>query len=172
MHLAGLRNVIVWVPFQACCCTANQLQLVGGLWQYWYTIRLKLRGSRDSSVVRVPGSWSKGHGFKPSWSSRRMFFSRVTFLCWFLFWCPFHPCVAAVAHKRSRSFCQKCRWQVTAKHACTLHMWLCMKWCDVVHGCMVCTERTETAAVSRGACRVTTRQRCLYTTSVDTQNAL
>ena len=29
---------------------------------------------------------------------------------------PFHPCVAAVARKRSRSFCQKCRWQVTAKH--------------------------------------------------------
>ena len=33
-----------------------------------------------------------------------------------------------VARKRSRSFCQKCRRQVTAKHACTLRtrMWLCM----------------------------------------------
>ena len=31
------------------------------------------------------------------------------------------------ARKRSRSSCQKCRWQVTAKHACTLRMWLCMK---------------------------------------------
>ena len=30
---------------------------------------------------------------------------------------PFHPCVTAVARKRSRSFCQKCRWLVTAKHA-------------------------------------------------------
>ena len=29
----------------------------------------------------------------------------------------FHPHVTAVAHKRSQSFCQKCRWQVTAKHA-------------------------------------------------------
>ena len=29
-----------------------------------------------------------------------------------------------VARKRSRSFCQKCRWQVTAKHAYTLRMWL------------------------------------------------
>ena len=25
----------------------------------------------------------------------------------------------AVAHKRPRSFCQKCRWQVTSKHAYT-----------------------------------------------------
>ena len=40
---------------------------------------------------------------------------------------PFHPRVTAVARKRSRSFCQKCRWQVTAKHAYTLRMWLCMK---------------------------------------------
>ena len=35
--------------------------------------------------------------------------------------------VAAVACKRSQSFCQKCRWQVTAEHTYTLHMWLCMK---------------------------------------------
>ena len=32
--------------------------------------------------------------------------------------------VIAAARKRSRSFCQKCRWQVTAKHTCTLPMWL------------------------------------------------
>ena len=40
---------------------------------------------------------------------------------------PFHPRVTAVARKRPRSFCQKCRWQVTVKHAYTLRMWLCMK---------------------------------------------
>ena len=28
---------------------------------------------------------------------------------------PFHPRVTTVARKKSRSFCQKCRWQVTAK---------------------------------------------------------
>ena len=38
------------------------------------------------------------------------------------------PRVTAVARKRPWSFCQKCRWQVTAKHAYTLRMWLCMKW--------------------------------------------
>ena len=37
-------------------------------------------------------------------------------------------CVTAVVHyTRSWSFCQKCRRQVTAKHTCTLCMWLHMK---------------------------------------------
>ena len=34
--------------------------------------------------------------------------------------CPFHTRVTAVARKRPRPFCQKCRWQVTPKHAYTL----------------------------------------------------
>ena len=34
--------------------------------------------------------------------------------------CPFHPRVIAVSRKRLRSFCKKCRWQVTPKHAYTL----------------------------------------------------
>ena len=34
-----------------------------------------------------------------------------------LIWYPFHPRVTAVASKRPRSFCQKCRWQVTDKSA-------------------------------------------------------
>ena len=33
---------------------------------------------------------------------------------------PFHPRVTAVASIRPRSFCQKCTWQVTPKHAYTL----------------------------------------------------
>ena len=37
-----------------------------------------------------------------------------------LIWCPFHPRVTAVGRKRPRSFRQKCRWQVTPKHAHTL----------------------------------------------------
>ena len=78
------------------------------------------------SRVRIPG---------------RFFFSRVNFLCWFLFRYPFHPRVTAVTRKRSRSFCQKCRWQVTAKEASTLRMWFWMKWhCKHVHGCMVYTD--------------------------------
>ena len=54
-----------------------------------------------------------------------IFFSRVDFLCWLLFRYPFHPRVTTVARKKSRSFCQKCRWQVTAKHAYTLRIEPC-----------------------------------------------
>ena len=52
----------------------------------------------------------------------------------------YHPSVAALAHKRSWPFCQKCKWQVTAKHTCNLCMWL--KWSDTVNCCMVvwCTQ--------------------------------
>ena len=83
-------------------------------------------------------------GLSPCKSCRRIFFSRGNFLCWHLFRYLFHPRVTAVACKRSRSFCQKCRWQVTAKHTCTLHMWLWMKWrSELVHGCMLCTELAQ-----------------------------
>ena len=34
--------------------------------------------------------------------------------------CPFHSRVTAEPRKIPRSFCQKCRWQVTPKHAYTL----------------------------------------------------
>ena len=63
-------------------------------------------------------------GSNPCRNGGRIFFSRVDFLCWLLFRYPFHPRVTTVARKKSRSFCQKCRWQVTAKHAYTLRMWL------------------------------------------------
>ena len=33
--------------------------------------------------------------------------------------CPFQPRVTAVARKRPRSFCQKCRWQVSSKNVYT-----------------------------------------------------
>ena len=87
-------------------------------------------------------------GSNPCRSSRRIFFSRVDFLCRFLFRYPFHPRVTTVARKRSQSFCQKCMWQVTAKHTDTLCMWLCMKLYGVHRTC------TEMAAVSCGTSQV------------------
>ena len=60
-------------------------------------------------------------GLSPSRSGWRIWFSMVSFLCYFAIW------VTAEALKRAQSFCQKCRWQVTAKHTCTLHMRLWMK---------------------------------------------
>ena len=94
----------------------------------------------------------------------RIFVSRVNFLCRLLFRYSFHPRVTAVARKRPRSFCQKRRWQVTAKHAYTLRMWLCMKW----HGAWLYgvhrTRRDGSSFLWHQLC-----QRCKYTTSVDIQ---
>ena len=106
----------------------------------------------------------------PRRSGGRIFFSRVNFLCWLLFRYPFHPRVTGVARKRSRSFCQKCRWQVTAKHAYTLRMWLCMKWVtwSMVVWCTQNLRRHGCSFMWHQPC-----QRCKYTTSVDIQkNAL
>ena len=64
-------------------------------------------------------------GSNPCWNGGRIFFSRVDFLCWLLFRYPFHPRVTTAARKKSRSFCQKCRWHVTAKHAYTLRIEPC-----------------------------------------------
>ena len=88
---------------------------------------------------------------------RRIYFSRVSLLCWLLFRYPFYLPVTAVAHKRSR-----CRWQVTAKHAYTLRVWHCMKW----HGAWLYgvhrTRRDDSSFMWHQPC-----QRCKYTTSVD-----
>ena len=103
-------------------------------------------------------------GSNPCWSGGRIFFSRVNFLCWLLFRYPFHPRVTAAARKRSRSFCQKRRWQVTAKHTYTLSMWLCMKW----HGAWLYgvhrTRRDGSSFLWHQPC-----EHCKYTTSVDIQ---
>ena len=101
-------------------------------------------------------SWLKGRGFAadPCRSGGRLFFFRVDFLCWLLFRYPFHPRVTAVARKRSRSFCQKCRWHVTAKHSYTLRMWLCMKW----HGAWLYGALTQN--LRRDGCSFMWHQPC------------
>ena len=121
------------------------------LWQGKVNLHLKHHLSEAGIaqwLERRTRDW-KVAGLNPCWSGGRIFFSRVDFLCWLLFRYLFHPRVTAVACKRSRSFCQKCRCQVTAKHAYTLRMWLCMKW----HGAWLYGVHSicaETAAVSCG----------------------
>jgi len=107
-------------------------------------------------LERRTRGWLKGPGSDPCRSGWTIFFSRVNFLCWLLLRYPFHPRVTAAARKKSR-----CRWQVTAKYAYTLRMWLCMKW--LLYG----VHRTcaETAAVSYGtshARTVSTPLRWIY----------
>ena len=71
-------------------------------------------------LVTAPDSWSKGCKFE-SWQERQENFLLQCQLCVLtLIRCPFHPHVTTVAHKRPRSFCQKCRWRVTPKHTYTL----------------------------------------------------
>ena len=122
------------------------------------------KGGGDSSVVRALDLWLKGCRFKSLQEPREnIFFSRVDFLCWLLFRYPFHP---LVARKRSRSFCQKCRWQVTTKHAYILRIHVALHevtWCMVVW----CTQNLH-----RDGCSFMWHQpcqRCKYTTSVDIQ---
>ena len=83
------------------------------------------RWTRDWNIV----------GMSHHWSIMIILFSRVSFLCWLLFWYLFHPYATAVARKRSQSFCQKCRWQITAKHTYTLHK--PFEWRDTVNWCTV-----------------------------------
>ena len=114
----------------------------------WSNISITPEAGIAQWLERRTRDW-KVAGSNPCRSGGRIFFSRVDYLCWLFFRYPFHPRVTAVARKRSRSFCQKCRWQVTVKHAYTLCMWLCMKW----HGAwLYAVHRTcaETAAVSCG----------------------
>ena len=129
-----------------------------------YTGKTMLWGARIAQWLEHRTHDWKITGLSPCRSSRIIFSSRINFLCWLLFRYPFHPCVTAVAHKRYQSFCQKCRWQVTAKHAYTLRMWFCMKW----HGAWLCgvhrMRQDGSSFMWHQPC-----QRCKYTTSVDIQ---
>ena len=122
-------------------------------------------GSGDSSVVRAPDSWSKSRGFESLLERRENFLLQGQLSVLTHFSIRSTPVLPHwVARKRCRSFCQKRRWQVTAKHAYTLHMWLCMKW----HGAWLYgvhrTRRDSSSFLWHQPC-----QRCKYTTSVDIQ---
>ena len=118
----------------------------GSLWHCWGWRKQDCQNQKSESC------WSRS-SMSEAWSTvsschrARWSISKSTKRSLFRY--PFHPCVTAVARKRSQSFCQTCRWQVTAKHAYTLRMWLCMMW----HGAWLYgVHRTcaETAAVSCG----------------------
>ena len=152
VHVA---SVIVKHPMLPPCmvdgCSRNPLSRIVGIAQGLE------HQTRDRKVT----------GSNPCWSGGRIFFSRVNFLCWLLFRYLFHPCVTTVARKRPRSFYEKRRWQVTAKHAYTLRMWLCMKW----HGAWlygVHRMHRDWLSGSRFLWHQPC-QRCKYTTSVDIQ---
>ena len=92
---AGLRSTVSWIM-----ASQAQIQVI-------------------SLLVRVPDSWSKGCELESlqEWQENLLFVSQLCVLT--LIWCLFHPCNTVVACKRPQSFCQKCRWQFTPKHAYT-----------------------------------------------------
>ena len=122
---------------------------------FWSIIIQHNPGGGDSSVVRAPDSWMKGRGFVSLQEPRENFLLQGQLSVLTLLSVSVPPRATSVARKRSRSFCQKCRWQVTAKHASTLRMWLCMKW----HGAWlygVHRACAETAAVLCGTSHAST----------------
>ena len=172
----GLKQKLSYISF--CSDTFFPQRMLGCFWR-WSQFPNRSWSCMNASTLQGVGitQWSehwthdwKVTGSNPCRTSRRIFFSRVNFLCWLLFRYPFHPrvsTVTAVAHQISWSFCQKCRWQVTAKHASTLCMWLCMKW----HGAWLYgVHRTcaETAAVSRDSSHASVESTPLWWISKNT----
>ena len=99
---------LFWQEISVCVCMWNETVIMTGI----------CGGSE--SVLPVGIAWSKGCMFE-FWQGRQENFLLQSQLCVLtLILCLFHPCVTAVAHKRPWSFCKKCRWQVTPKHAYTL----------------------------------------------------
>ena len=118
---AGTARILYSITMQL--PTKQGTQFSGERWQ--------LNGRAAERDRKVSGS-------NPGRSGGRILFSMVNFLCWLLFRYLLPQSYATtVARKRFRSFCQRCRWQVTAKHECTPRMWLRIKrHCKLVHGCV------------------------------------
>ena len=132
-----------------------------------FLVRLRSHGyittERNSSVVRALESLLKGNRRVriPVGAAGEFSSPGSTFCADSYFGTRSHPRVTAVARKRYWSFCRKCRWQVTAEHAHTLRMRLCMKrhgaWLYGVH-----TTCAETAAVWCGTSRASTPLRWIF----------
>ena len=119
--------------------------------------------SEDSSVVQPSAGLvieiSRSRVWVPAWAAGEFCSPGSTFCVDSYFGIPPKipppppPHATAAAHETSRSFCQKCSWQVTAKRTCTLRMWLGAWLCGVYTTC------AKTTAVPRGTSHVATRQR-------------
>ena len=128
-------EVLLWVaqsPFLwSCYCLLTVYR-----WAWRCVVHRKVRGElmilhkhtlQTAAIIRWPGGkapdlWLKGHRFGPqqAWQQNLLFQSTLSVLTLIqLLPYPSISPVTAVAWKRHWLFCQKCRWQVTAKYACT-----------------------------------------------------
>ena len=116
-------NCFSFIMWQICCDLCHLCAIIYVTVVLWFKYVTCLWGGGIAQWLECRSRDCKVAGSNPCRSGGIIiFFSRVNFLCWLLFRYPFHSRVTAVARKRSRSFCQMCRWQVTAKHACILRM--------------------------------------------------
>ena len=137
-------NVTVW---KSAGVNFTQIFRVKPLFQVMKE-QLNNEGSVDSSVVRAPDPWPKGHRFESLQELRENFLlqgqlSALTFISVSV---P-PPHVTAVTHVKDPSHSAQSaggRLQLNthAPYVC------CFAWSDMVHGCMVYTEHAEMAAIS------------------------
>ena len=132
-------------------------QLLSQQWRAWVAQWLERR-TRDRKVA----------GSSPGRSGGRIFFSRVNFYCW-LFWYPFHPVLPQQYLKDPAHSAESAggRLQLNT-HALFIHMWLCMKWRDMVPACMVYTKHACTLYTYVALHEVTRHGTCLYGVSQNT----
>ena len=101
------------------------------------SVRVRAAATRERKVVAGSNPCRSGAGKFPSQSVQGGLSECADSV---LFRYPFYPRVTAVARVKRpgpRSFCQRCRWQVTAKYACTLRRYSVAlhDGSDMFHGC-------------------------------------
>ena len=80
----------------------------------------------DSSVIRTPDSWLNGREFESLQEQRANFLLQGQLSVLTLISVSVPPPYYCSSTKKIPNILPKV--QVTTKHACTLRMWLCMKW--------------------------------------------
>ena len=105
------------------------------------------KGSRDSSVVRAPDLWLKGHNhgfeFLQEWQENFLLQGKLSVV---LFQYSFHACVTAVKDPGHSAKSAGSRLQLNM-HVPYVYIYGFV-WSDMGHGCMVYTQSAKTAAVN------------------------
>ena len=124
-------------------------------------------GSGDSSVVRAPDSWWKGRGFESLQERRDSFLlqGQLSMLTLYFGIRSTRTSVLPQQHVKDPDHSAKSAGGgLQLSHACTLRMWLCMKW----HGAWLYgvhrTHRDGSSFTWHQPC-----QRCKYTISVESK---
>ena len=103
------------------------------LWSMCLAYDLCVSAGTTQWIERRTRDW-KVEGLNPCRSGGRISFSRVNFLCWLLFWYPFHPRVTTVARKKMPVILPNV--QVTGYSSTRMHLTYVglheVTWCRVV----------------------------------------